>query len=102
MAFLEPFHRASQFHHTHLGLAEILRSAGFEDIHIETNRDWLATDALFEMYTSHRIRGVRRLAPAANALFRRLFAMPRSLGQELATVSAGFRFVAHKQSPDQP
>lgn len=96
VAFLEPFHQASHFHHTHLGIASLLEEAGFEHILLEANREWLATDALFDMYTADRVRGAHRTSTVAKAVVRRLLAMPRGSGERLASVSAGFRFVAHK------
>ncbi|MCX5892816.1 MAG: class I SAM-dependent methyltransferase, partial [Deltaproteobacteria bacterium] len=49
VAFLEPFHDSSYYHHTHLGLHNALRSSGFEIKVFGPNADWLALRALAEM-----------------------------------------------------
>ena len=96
VAFLEPYHMESHFHHSHLGIGEVLGAAGFGDIQVEANEDWVATDALFQMHSAGRFRGGGRVAPLATALLRGLVRTPRSRGQQLADVTGGYRFVAHK------
>jgi SAM-dependent methyltransferase len=40
VAFLEPYHGASYFHHTHLGVLNCLQHAGFQSIRIAPNTAW--------------------------------------------------------------
>jgi len=40
VAFLEPFHSRSFYHHTHLGTYNTIKSAGFTDIIVAPNKKW--------------------------------------------------------------
>jgi SAM-dependent methyltransferase len=40
VAFLEPFHGDSHYHHTHLGVVHSLRNAGFHAVRIAPSRNW--------------------------------------------------------------
>jgi SAM-dependent methyltransferase len=40
VAFLEPFHDNSFFHHSHLGMFNVLHSAGFEVLHVAPAAGW--------------------------------------------------------------
>ena len=100
VAFLEPFHMDSHFHHTHLGLADVLASAGFVDIEIEANDEWRVTDSVYWMHHLARHPGQRRTARFAQPLLRALSRTSRrdtgSDHAELAEVTGGFRFVARR------
>jgi ubiquinone/menaquinone biosynthesis C-methylase UbiE len=100
VAFLEPLHEGSYFHHTHYGLHDILSSAGFEDIRIEANADWRATDALFSMYTANGIPFGRFLRPLVSPLLRFLSRSTRRTTErhpeELRRMTGGYRFVARR------
>jgi SAM-dependent methyltransferase len=98
VAFLEPYHLASRSHLSHLGLADVLASAGFTDIAIEPNRNWLVVDALLEMYTAKWYPGRGRVTRPLRALLRGVTFMRRSGERRLARVTAGYRFVARKPS----
>ena len=49
VAFLEPFHNSSFYHHTHLGTYNSLQEGGFEITHIAPNETWSALTALADM-----------------------------------------------------
>lgn len=49
VAFLEPFHNSSFYHHTHLGTYNSLQEGGFEITHIAPNETWSALSALADM-----------------------------------------------------
>ena len=49
VAFLEPFHNSSFYHHTHLGTYNSLQDGGFEITHIAPNETWSALIALADM-----------------------------------------------------
>lgn len=49
VAFLEPFHDYSYYHHSHLGLQSALKQGGFKIKVFGPNADWLALRALAEM-----------------------------------------------------
>jgi SAM-dependent methyltransferase len=100
VAFLEAFHMESYFHHTHLGTRAVLADAGFDPVLVEANADWLGPDALFEMT---RLKDVARwrawpLRLAEKAMHPTFGLSRRKLTdrERLATITAGFRFVATK------
>jgi SAM-dependent methyltransferase len=98
VAFLEPFHFDSYFHHTHIGLRSVLHDAGFDVVGVESNEDWLVWQSVMEMGDTtpplvQRIaRKLRHLAHTSPRLRDRL--RPNAL--RLASITAGFRFVALK------
>ncbi len=100
VAFLEAFHMDSYFHHTHLGTRAVLSDAGFDPVLVESNADWLGPDALLEMT---RLEGLERwrawpLRLAQKALHPTFGLSRRRMSdcERLATITAGFRFVASK------
>jgi SAM-dependent methyltransferase len=106
VAFLEPFHMDSHFHMTHLGVARVLGSAGFELLELAPNHRWNGLRAQSEMalYTgmTRPIGGLligtawqasRILAKLKQALRGRGRADPLSSAVE---TTGGFRFVARK------
>jgi SAM-dependent methyltransferase/uncharacterized protein YbaR (Trm112 family) len=102
VAFLEPLHAGSHFHHTHLGTLEILNNAGFVDVQVEANADWRATDALYGMYTARGIPFGRYLRPlfrpTLRVLSRSSRLTTRRRPEELEYMTAGYRFVARRRA----
>jgi SAM-dependent methyltransferase len=100
VAFLEPYHAGSHFHHTHLGTHEALSVAGFEQIQVEANADWRASDALYGMYTARGIPFGRYLRPLFRPTLRLLTRSTRWTTRrqpdELLLMTAGYRFVARR------
>lgn len=100
VAFLEPFHMNSYFHHTHLGLRTVLEDAGLLVTGLEANDRWLGPQAIRDMTGGNR---VRRLALRSAAGLAHVGSRRSSDAEYLATVTAGFRFVAVKPAaPPQP
>jgi SAM-dependent methyltransferase len=106
VAFLEPFHMNSYFHMTHLGVARVLESAGFELLELAPNRDWHVLQAQGEMalfpgaarYVRDIFLGPALMASRMVAALRRKH-RPRTAEAEvidLAGTTGGFRFVARK------
>jgi SAM-dependent methyltransferase len=62
VAFLEPFHLDSYYHHSHLGTLNSLQSAGFKVTHIAPHRNWSVLNAQASMSLFQRLP--RRLANA--------------------------------------
>lgn len=102
VAFLEPYHEQSHFHHTHLGLLEILTNAGFSDVLIEGNPEWFVTDALTTMYAAESMPLGRYFSPLLRPVLRLLSHTTRRTVRHdsiaARRVAAGFRFVAHAPS----
>jgi SAM-dependent methyltransferase len=102
VAFLEPLHAGSHFHHTHIGTFEILTSAGFDPVMVEANLDWRASDALYGMYTARGIPMGRYLRPLFRPTLRVLTRSTRVTTkrhpEELEIMTAGYRFVARRPS----
>jgi SAM-dependent methyltransferase len=106
VAFLEPFHMDSYYHHTHLGTLNTLQSAGFEVQHVSPNTRWtgfraLSTMGLFPKLPRFAndlltlpIRGLHRLWWKAG----RLASRRETATEDYRTVAttAGFRFIASK------
>ncbi len=49
VAFMEPFHNSSFYHHTRLGTYNSLQEGGFEITRIAPNKTWSALTALADM-----------------------------------------------------
>jgi SAM-dependent methyltransferase len=106
VAFLEPFHLDSYYHHTHLGTYNSLASAGFDVHQIEPNMNWTGIQAIAKMSSFLGLPG-----KLGNPLYRMLRALGRVWTdiqeirgktdserrrlRQLAT-TAGFRFIAAK------
>jgi SAM-dependent methyltransferase len=97
VAFLEPFHMVSHFHHTHVGVQVVLRDAGLGIVGVESNDAWFGHQAILEMAgrgraAGYAVRARRKLVRNVPQLHRAVKADP----ERLASVTAGFRFVARK------
>jgi SAM-dependent methyltransferase len=99
VAFLEPFHLDSYFHMTHLGVAQVMRRGGLELVELETNEDWLASDALDAMeprwgrLTLVRRAATHRLGRTARRVASRVHPKHPDWSRN---VTGGFRFVARR------
>jgi SAM-dependent methyltransferase len=94
VAFLEPFHLESLFHHSAYASWSVLRDAGFVDIEIAPNRSWDVARANVEMglVPVGSRREVRWAARAiCRAVHSRLYREPVAT---YARFTAGFRFIA--------
>ena len=106
VAFLEPFHRNSFYHLTHLGTYNLLASGGLEVEHLEPNAGWSGLRAMAEMGLFPRMpKALARLlvlpVEALHELWWRLGHRLRgSRGSDdlarQALTTAGFRFVCRK------
>ncbi len=104
VAFLEPFHGNSYYHHTHLGTLNSLRSAGFEVTHIAPSTTWTVLDAQAEMALFPKMpRWLRKALTTPIQLAHRLWwSAGRLLGKTNDSVSVVcrtsgmFAFVARK------
>ena len=98
MAFLEPFHMDSVFHHTARGTWSVLHEAGFRIIEIEPNHTWDVARAAAEMGFLpgtgwHIPRWAGRFASRSGRLLQQIGGYEPDLTHR-ATFTAGFRFVA--------
>ena len=112
VAFLEPFHMDSYYHHTHLGTFTSLASAGFDVEHVVASAEWSGIQALAGMSLFPRMPQF-----ASNLLTLPLRAMHRlwwRLGHALRpretssehyrtlSTTGGFRFIARKPVSASP
>jgi len=105
VAFLEPFHGDSYYHHTHLGTYNTLQSAGFNVERVAPNAAWSSLQAqatmggLFPRMPERLGRAtVWPLGGMHKAWWRagRLFAKDASENLRLLTNTGAFEFVARK------
>jgi SAM-dependent methyltransferase len=103
--FLTPYTDMSRVHHTHLGLVDLLREAGFRVEIVLTDRHWTALEAVGRLGLFPRlpIRGVRLLmAPfrLLHSLWWRIGAWvtgrPHSVTERVLRIAGDLEFVAVK------
>ena len=104
VAFLEPFHLDSYYHHSHLGTLNTLRYAGFEVHQIAPDPHWTGTRAQAFMENFHRMP--RRLVSAVIApteVARKLWWRARKLknprvdtSKQVRNTTGAFTFIASK------
>lgn len=106
VAFLEPFHSESFYHHTHLGLCNTLREGGFEIERIGPSASWTGLAAQAQMGLFPRMpAGLARALFLPHQLLHRLWwrigriVDPRATEElRLLSNSGAFAFVARKQA----
>jgi len=105
VALTEPFHMNSYFHHSHLGVAQVIEAAGLEPLVIAPAVDWPSTHAVAEMALfegAPRI-GARVLTWPLGVLSRLWWRFRGVAGRGHLSrldrdvlLTAGFRFVARR------
>ena len=106
VAFMEPFHKNSFYHMTHLGAYSLLASGGLEVEHIEPNASWSGLRAIAELGLFPRMpRALTRIIVMPIELLHRLWwklghrmrgsAGSDDIARQMLT-TAGFRFVCKK------
>jgi hypothetical protein len=106
VAFLEPYHGRSYYHHTHLGLIDALASAPLDCVALGPVRSWPALRALAEMALFPALPAAlaRALVSPLQAMHRLWWGLagvvrPRATDARRRTWTAGaFEFVARKSS----
>jgi SAM-dependent methyltransferase len=107
VAFLEPFHGDSYYHHTHLGTYNTLQTAGFDIERVAPNAAWSSLEAqatmggLFPRMPEHLGRAIvwpLRMLHKAWWRAGRLVAKKASENLRLLTNTGAFEFVARKPS----
>ncbi len=111
VAFMEPLHDASFYHHSHLGLYYGLRQAGFVVTTLGPNADWLALRALAEMTLFPKLPQAlsRVLVKPLDLLHRAWWKVGETLIKSkgaresirLTSTAGSFSFVAEKPAPAQ-
>jgi len=104
VAFLEPFHGNSYYHHTHLGTLNSLRTAGFEVTHVAPSTTWTVLRAQADMALFPKMPGwmMTTLITPLQVAHRLWWAIGRLLGKTrdstgIACRTTGmFAFVARK------
>ncbi len=104
VAFLEPFHADSFYHHTHLGTLNSLRFAGLDVHRVAPTAGWTvlqaqASNALFPLVPRAVALGIVRPAELAHRLLWRARALARGRSQErerLIGTAGAFEFVASR------
>ena len=94
VAFLEPFHDNSFYHHTHLGAFNTLSSAGLRVLKVSPNINWPVLTAMWKMQALPRM--TRPLLLLANMLtqFRNKL---RPMPERVLRASGSFLFIAAKE-----
>jgi SAM-dependent methyltransferase len=109
VAFMEPFHLQSYFHHSHLGTVETLEDAGFRVVVVAPASDWPGLHGLAELGLFKGLPGVvgRTTVQPVEALHgvwwwlgRRLARVPSGELDRRVLMPGGFRFVC-RRPPDQ-
>lgn len=105
VAFLEPYHGHSYYHHSHLGVLNLLRFGGLDVTHVAPSSSWNVVRAqskvLFPRMPRKLVRSAARLTTALDRLWCR-FQLSRSkitsadFDEYLLTTSGAFKFVAYK------
>ena len=94
VAFLEPFHDSSFYHHTHLGAFNTLSSAGLRVLKISPNVQWPVLTALRKMEALPRVIGpLLKLANLMSQLHQKLRPWPARVLRS----SGSFFFIATKE-----
>lgn len=104
VAFLEPFHMSSFYHHTHLGTLNVLRYAGLDVHHIGPNTHWtgLRAQAMMEYFPRMPKRMIRTIIGPVDFARRtwwraRRLRNPRlDLNVHLRNMTGMFTFIATK------
>jgi SAM-dependent methyltransferase len=107
VAFLEPFHSNSIYHHSHLGLYNSLQAAGFDIEHIAPRRRWdgltaLATMGLFPVMPDWLTRTIIWPIHAAHRLYWRLGRLRTARATEelrVLSTTGALVFVARRAAP---
>ena len=95
VAFLEPFHGNSFYHHSHLAVHSTLSSAGLEPIAIAPNTEWHALTALSKMGgVPAKSRPILQLARTIESVRQTLRPMPA----RIVASTGSFFFIARKPS----
>lgn len=102
VAFLEPFHDRSYFHHTHLGVLDLLAEAGLSPRLVATNPRWTVLDAQPKALLPGSPPALQRaLAALAKVGWRAWWAALRlrnrayfTEGRRISSAAGAFTFVA--------
>lgn len=98
VAFLEPFHDNSFYHHTHVGTYNTLSTAGFRVIAISPNLHWPVLKALGEMRALPRTtKPLLKLANMINSLRQKIRPHPAH-PERILRSSGSFSFIAIKDT----
>ena len=109
VAFQEPFHGNSYYHHTHLGLSNLLSYGGFKIVQLAPNRGWQVFDAQARMSAWAMFPGIPRsfsrtligIPQVLSNVWLRILKIlkPKSSNISRAFINAGsFSFVARKEN----
>lgn len=104
VAFLEPFHSSSLYHHTHLGTFNSLQYGGFEVEHIAPSKEWtgLVAQANMGLFPKMPISLAKFVVLPLQTFHKLWWRVGRSLGYKanaegrLLTTTGAFTFIAFK------